>query len=141
MAPGKGWLDWLLSKERRQGKRRESLPLVAYYWDGALPIAHRVRDVSPSGLYLLTEHRWYPGTVLAMTLQWTEAQVGDPERAVTVNARVVRSTEDGVGFEFVLPEKGTPFWPLGLPADGTDAKKLNRFLQRVVEKVPTGAGE
>lgn len=129
MAPGKGWLDWLLSQERRQARRRQSLSLVAYYWDGAHPVAHPVRDASAAGLYLVTEHRWYPGTVLAMTLQRTTAAMDDPERAVAVNARVVRSGEDGVGFEFILPQKGARLPPLpGSPAPSIDRKRLMSFL-------------
>ncbi|HWB33615.1 MAG TPA: TadE/TadG family type IV pilus assembly protein [Acidobacteriaceae bacterium] len=134
MAPGKGWLDWLLSEERRHARRRKSVPLVAYYWDGATPIAHTVRDVSPSGLYLLTEHRWYPGTVLAMTLQRTEAETDDAERAIAVNARVVRAGEDGVGFEFIVPEKNQdPRQHAGLPIPLVSRKQLQSFFSRLGE--------
>lgn len=133
MAPGKGWLDWLLSEERRQGRRRKSLPLVAYYWDGANPVAHQVRDASPTGLYLMTDHRWYPGTVLAMTLQHTGAVEGDAERAISVNAKVVRTGEDGVGFEFVLPEKKGGHVPPGMPTAMIDRKKLQSFIEKVTE--------
>ena len=132
MAPGKGWLDWLMSEERRQARRRKSLALVAYYWDGANPVAHPVRDASSTGFYLFTEHRWYLGTVLAVTLQRTGAEADDPERAVAVNARVVRTGEDGVGFEFLLPENEREASRLpGLPAALIDKKHLKRFLDRV----------
>jgi Flp pilus assembly protein TadG len=133
MAPGKGWLDWLLSEERRQGRRRKSLPLVAYYWDGANPIAHQVRDASPTGLYLMTDHRWYPGTVLAMTLQHTGAEADDPQRAISINAKVVRTGEDGVGFEFVLPAKKGGHVPPGMPTATIDKKRLQSFINRVTE--------
>ncbi len=132
MTPGKGWLDWLLSEERRRARRRKSLPLVAYYWDGANPIAHQVRDASPAGLYLLTEHRWYPGTILAMTLQHSGAAEGDPERAIAVNARVVRTGDDGVGFEFILPEKQAELEALpGMPAPLISKKRLENFINRL----------
>ena len=132
MAPGKGWLDWLLSDERRLARRRKALPLVAYYWDGAQPISHSVRDVSTTGFYLFTEHRWYLGTILAVTLQRTEAGSEDPERAISVNAKVVRSGADGVGFEFLMREgekdpRGLP----GLPAPLLDKKHLKSFLDRI----------
>jgi Flp pilus assembly protein TadG len=135
MAPGKGWLDWLLSEERRQGRRRKSLPLVAYYWDGANPVAHQVRDASSSGLYLMTEHRWYPGTVLAMTLQHTAVDADDPQRAIAVNARVIRTGDDGVGFEFILPEKAKELQQLsGMPAPLINKKRMKTFLDRVGER-------
>jgi Flp pilus assembly protein TadG len=134
MTPGKGWLDWLLSEERRQARRRKSLPLVAYYWDGANPVAHQVRDASAAGLYLVTQHRWYPGTVLAMTLQHTGMEAEDPERAIAVNAKVVRTGDDGVGFEFILPEKGAnPRNFPGMPAPLIDKKRLKSFLNRATE--------
>lgn len=134
MAPGKGWLDWLLSEERRQGRRRKSLPLVAYYWDGANPIAHQVRDASPTGMFLLTEHRWYPGTVLAMTLQHTAVDAEDPQRAIAVNARVVRTGDDGVGFEFILPEKEKELQQLaGMPAPMINKKRMKSFMDHLGE--------
>jgi hypothetical protein len=134
MAPGKGWLDWLLSEERRRARRRKSIPLVAYYWDGAQPVAHQVVDASPSGIYLLTDHRWYPGTILAMTLQRIGVKEGEPERAISVNMKVVRSGEDGVGFEFVLPgkDKGGR-QPPGLPGTMIDKKQLQSFLSHVLD--------
>ena len=35
--------------------------MAAYYWNGAAPKAHTVRDISSTGLYVVTEERWYPG--------------------------------------------------------------------------------
>lgn len=135
MAPGKGWLNWLMSDERRKALRRKSLQLVAYYWDGANPVAHPVRDVSSTGFYLFTDQRWYLGTILAVTLQRTEADDDDPQRAISVNARVVRVSEDGVGFEFLLPESGRDVRKLpGLPVPMIDKKHLMSFLDRVGEK-------
>ena len=132
MSPGKGWLDWLVSDERRKAKRRGPVPLVAYYWDGARPISDDVRDVSATGFYLLTDHRWYMGTVLAVTLQRTGVGSDDPERALSVNARVVRTGADGVGFEFLLPETKQDLRKLpGLPAPLIDKRHLHSFLDRV----------
>ena len=45
--------------------------LAAYYWTGAAPAAHNIKDISSSGLYVVTEERWYPGTLVMMTLQKT----------------------------------------------------------------------
>jgi hypothetical protein len=124
-----------MSEERRQARRRKSLPLVAYYWDGANPVAHPVRDASATGFYLFTDHRWYLGTVLAVTLQRTGADADDPERAIAVNARVVRAGEDGVGFEFLLPETERDIRKLpGLPAPLIDKKHLTSFLDRLDDK-------
>jgi hypothetical protein len=51
------WLKcWSLPDPRRVS--REPAPgLAAHFWTGAAPEAHRVRDVSSSGLYLVTDER------------------------------------------------------------------------------------
>src|SRR5215469_8631657 len=122
-------LKWLISRERRKAERRDRLPLVANYWDGGAPIAHEVRDISRSGLYLLTEQRWYPGTLVALTLQREDFAESDPDRSVSVNAKVVRSDEGGVAFLFVMPDDPTRLAARnGLPA-GVDKKRLERFLK------------
>ena len=99
--PGKSWFDWLFSKDRRRSERHKSLPLVAFYWDGSEAAPRSILDVSLNGVYLLTQQRWYPGTIVTMTLQRTQAAATDPERAIAVNAKVVRSGQDGVGLQFV----------------------------------------
>lgn len=123
----KVWLDWLFSQERRKGKRRTSLPLVAYYWDGAEPVPHAVLDASASGIYLLTPQRWYPGTVVTMTLQRAKAAPTDPDRSIAVNAKVVRSGKDGVGLTYVF----TPSGDSRYPTNETDAKTLQGFFHRL----------
>ena len=66
----KRWLEQLIAKdkERRRAERQPAPPLVVYYWDGAAPAAHAVRDVSLTGMYLATEQRWYPNTLIRMTV-------------------------------------------------------------------------
>lgn len=120
------WLEGLLSGERRQAQRIRPLSLVAYYWDGATPASHSVRDTSTTGLYILTEQRWYPGTLVTMTLQRKDASDTDSDRSIMIKGRVVRSDVDGVGFEFVLPHKQ-------VRSREADMKTLNRFLRRLPE--------
>jgi hypothetical protein len=102
MAPGKSWFERLWSEERRRAERK-ALPLAAYYWDGAAPSPRQVRDISPEGMYLLTEQRWYLNTLVTMTLVRSDMPEADPERALRLTARVVRAGTDGVGMAFVLP--------------------------------------
>jgi hypothetical protein len=102
VAPGNSWFERLWSEERRRGERK-ALPLAAYYWDGAAPSPRQVRDISPEGMYLLTEQRWYPNTLVTMTLVRIDRPETDPERALRLTARVVRAGTDGVGMAFVLP--------------------------------------
>ena len=126
----KDWLDWLFSQERREGKRRTSLPLVAYYWDGAEPVPHAVLNASATGIYLLTQQRWHPGTVVTMTLQRAKAAPTDPDRSIAVNAKVVRSGKDGVGLAYVLGPMRDARRDDGM-ATVADMKTLSKFLDKL----------
>ena len=78
--------------------------LVAYFYDGGPPTAHCIRDISATGMYLLTLQRWYPATVLTITLQRTDKDEAGVRQSISVQARVVRSSDDGVAFRFLLPK-------------------------------------
>jgi hypothetical protein len=103
------------------------LGLAAYFWTGGAPLEHAVRDISPSGIYVLTDERWYPGTVVRMTL--TDRREPTAERSITVNASVRRWGNDGVGLQFVMQDDGH-----GLLADGAvqgvDKEQIEQFLQQ-----------
>jgi hypothetical protein len=120
------WLKDLISRERRRARRKNLSVLVAYYWDGAAPVAHTVRDVSTTGFYLLTEQRWYRGTMLRMTLQDSSMSSNGENRSIEVLARVIRSGEDGVGFAFVQQHYDDSYSP-----KKADMKNLGRFLRGI----------
>jgi Flp pilus assembly protein TadG len=136
MKPVKSWFRWLLSEERRMAERQEATGLVTYYWDGASPVAHTVRDISSSGIYVVTEQRWYPGTVIMMTLQKTDSIESGAERSIAVWSEVVRSGADGVGFAFVLPQTRDSQRAGIIPLNGADKKTFESFVQ----KLRTSAG-
>jgi len=103
------WLDEGSVNAKREGpvdrrrSNRHALPdLIAYYWTGGTPQAHRVGDISSTGFYLLTNERWVPETVIRMTLQRTLGDGANSEDAISVLSKVVRWGEDGVGHEFIL---------------------------------------
>lgn len=102
--PLKFFLRRVLGREKRNAERRVLPGLVAHYWNGGAPIAHRVRDISLSGLYLVTTDRWYPGTVIQMRIQETGKTDDDSDRSIAVQAKVVRVGADGVGLA-ILPWK------------------------------------
>src|SRR5260370_8283794 len=91
-----------------------------------------MRDISSTGLYLLTEERWYPGTVVMISLQRADAADTDLDRSIRVKAKVVRLGKDGVGLELIMPEKPPPPGSHSLSANGTDRKTFHRFLQRLL---------
>ncbi len=83
---------------------REALPgLIAYFFTGGTPAAHAVRDISTTGMFIITSERWYPGTVVRITL--TDRRNPIVERSITVNAKAARWGSDGVGLEFLLEGK------------------------------------
>lgn len=127
----KAWLQSLLSSDRRRARRLPLPGLVVYYWTGSTPRAYQVGDVSLNGLYLLTEERWYPGTLVLMTLQRTDAEGRNLDDAIAVQSRVVRWGTDGLGLSFILPKTMSPDSDGSWPAHCADRKTLERFLQRL----------
>jgi hypothetical protein len=102
----KNWLERFLSAEPddKRAALREPIPgLTAFFFTGGAPIPHGIRDVSDTGIYVFTEERWYPGTVIRMTL--TDQRQPTAERSFTVNAMVMRWGNDGVGLQFIFQDK------------------------------------
>jgi hypothetical protein len=105
LEPRKSWLQRLFSRgprELRNATREPISGIVAYFFTGGGPAAHLIRDISAHGIYILTEERWYLGTVIRVTI--TDRQEPAAQHSITVNAKVVRWGNDGVGLEFVLTE-------------------------------------
>jgi len=126
------FLRWL-STDRRGSKRHPLPGLVAYYWTGGAPQAFHISDISTNGLYLLTDERWFPGTMILMTLQRTNTDGDDPDDFISVLTKVIRWGTEGVGLSFVPSNtvdlnSGEP-----LPETGVGRKALHRFIQRVQE--------
>lgn len=55
--------------ERRRAERRTSPSLAAYHWKGSIPRQNSVRDISATGAFLVTQDRWEPGEIIALSLQ------------------------------------------------------------------------
>jgi Flp pilus assembly protein TadG len=130
----RGWIKKLSSFDHRRAERLESPLLVAYYWDGSVPVGHEIRDISSSGFYLVTTERWHPGTVVTMTLQRSDIVHRDVngDNYISVLSRVVRPGEDGVGFAFVpLETKGSRKKDVSPRSRPVGRKALYRFLERL----------
>ena len=126
--PSKSWLKRLLSPDPPEPRKapRESLPgLAAYFFTGGAPVAHGVRDISSTGMYVLTNERWYPGTVVRMTI--TDRYDPALERSITLNSAVVRWGNDGVGLKFVLQNNKDRHHG---SVDGADKMQVDQFIQR-----------
>lgn len=120
------WLKNWLSSDRRRAHRQPLPGLVAYYWTGSAPRAYQIADISSSGFYLLTEERWFPGTMVLMTLQRTDSDGQNLDDSIAVQSRVVRWGSDGLGLAFVLSASGD-----SVREHGADKKTLDRFLGRL----------
>lgn len=102
----RNWFTNLLLGNPADPRRslRESLPgLIAYFFTGGTPAPHEVRDISVTGMYIITDEGWYPGTVVRVTL--TDRDHPTNDRTFTVNAKAVRRGSDGVGLEFILEKE------------------------------------
>jgi hypothetical protein len=101
MNPMTSHSDFPSSEERRRAERRTSPSLAAYHWKGPVPRQNTVRDISATGAFLVTQDRWEPGEIIALSLQ----RKGQPERenSFSVQAKAVRWDDQGVAISFVLP--------------------------------------
>jgi hypothetical protein len=134
------FLSGLFSKNRRRARRHESPRLVGYLWTGGNSGPNQVRDVSKTGLFLVTNDRWYPGTLVRLVVQTSDAAEGRNEdkeaadRSISVQSKVVRHTEDGLGLEFYPIENSSQ--NKNAPKEGAGLKELDKFLRtHLVDKV------
>jgi Flp pilus assembly protein TadG len=113
--------QWLLHPREHRGAARYASPCVAaYYWNGSAPLAHEIKDISSTGVYMYTTSRWYPGTILTLTLQAKLGPDADgPVDSVSVHSKVVRQGKDGVGLRFAC-------------MNSHERKNLSQFLKNTV---------
>ncbi len=135
-----GWFARLRSTDRRRAKRQTVIGLVAHYWDGAAPEPHQVRDIGLEGMYLVTAQRWYPNTLIKMTLARSDKTEIGADDSIAVAARVVRPGPDGVGFAFALQAsmQSSEADDGSVPAD---RKTLKRFLGRLQQNTQGALGK
>jgi hypothetical protein len=113
--------------DRRRAARRYIPGMVAHYFTGGSPKPNEVADISMSGMYLITEDRWMPGTLIQMILQKPCAG-GERKVSINVLSRIVRRASDGVAAEFVMPEALGQISHDIQPSQATDKFALARFL-------------
>lgn len=146
--PTKPWMDparlpaksglgklasWIFpaAPDPRKTLRRPVDGVVAHFFTGGAPEPHEIRDVSPTGLFVVTTERWYPGTIIRMTLTRTDSTQSLADRSITVHARSVRWGNDGVGLEFVV-EPGKQSRGQLSALDPADIRRLNQFLKQAL---------
>jgi hypothetical protein len=127
----RNWLEHWLAPDPRKAPREAAPGLEAYFWTGAAPEAQPVRDVSSSGLYLVTDERWYLGTRILMTLQRTDCGDEAVERSIAVQSRAVRWGPDGVGLQLELPDAKDARFGRHPLLDGVGKKEFDHFLRQL----------
>ena len=91
------------SKQVR-AERREVPGLEAIHWTGSCPGLDIVRNISSTGMYLVTRERWQQGEINPIRLVYPELSNDSPDHQVTIQTKAVRWGEDGMGLSFILPE-------------------------------------
>ena len=102
MARRKGWLESFLEPEVERAERLSVEQFAAYRWNGTNLVQEAVRDISPTGVYIVTKERWKTGTLVSLTLQREGPLEMNSERRIEVRAKVARCGQDGVGLAFVF---------------------------------------
>lgn len=116
MTARNSWIETLLQPhsekvERRSAERQPADNFFVHRWNGSRLMQEPIKDISSTGLYLVTEERWPPNTLLSLTLQRQGPLEMSPEMRIEVQAKVVRCGKDGVGLAFVLKsDKETLQW-------------------------------
>ncbi|MFZ0745812.1 MAG: hypothetical protein WAM85_15490 [Terracidiphilus sp.] len=95
---------WFTNKQVlsvRRAERRQAPGLAACHWNGSVLKQDDIRDISCTGVYLLTNERWVPGTLVSLTLQKKFSPEEISGHRIALQAKAVRCGDDGVGLSFV----------------------------------------
>ncbi|HUX43736.1 MAG TPA: PilZ domain-containing protein [Terracidiphilus sp.] len=118
-----------LGQTQQRAERRPVNGLVAYHRTGMVLNKVSIKDISSSGLYLLTSERWMPGELVTLTLQREGPPERDLEKRAAVQARSVWWGDDGIGLDFILNEDiGFDLWegPLNATAGEPEPEDIIR---------------
>jgi hypothetical protein len=130
----KSWLQRLLSPEPPEPRKtlRAVVPdLAAYFWTGGTPQPHAIRNISSTGMYVVTEERWYPGTLVQMTLRKAGRDGTGAEASISLLTRVNRWGNDGVGLGFVVRDHRASRAGEATPSEAIEREVLDEFLARI----------
>lgn len=116
---------------RRRNARVPAPPLAAYHWTMDVPQGLKIADISPGGMYLVTEERWTEGVIVSLTLQRTDMEKGAPDSWIAVDFVVTRWGQDGIGGEFIPRRPGLTDAVAGRASNCADKKTLERFVSQL----------
>ncbi len=133
----KGWLERWWSPEPadpRSAARSLTPGLAAYFWTGSALEPHAIRNISAAGLYVVTEERWYPGTLVQLTLTKTDREAPGDKRFISLQGQVMRWGNDGVGLQFVVYDPRHSRRGHVSYQEGIDPEELEGFLEPFLEE-------
>jgi hypothetical protein len=119
----KNWLERFLTPDPDRAERRSPDKFAAFRWANSAMTQDPVRDISTTGVYILTEERWPIDSLVSVTLQRDGHLEVIPERRITAHARVARHGSQGMGLAFVTPKD-------------PDALEWKNLLDRLVRETP-----
>lgn len=70
----------------------------------------RVKDISPTGVYIFSNDRWTIGSTVPLTLKKWSVQEKNSEPSLRLYAQAVRHGKDGMGFKFLYENVDTEAW-------------------------------
>lgn len=113
----KSWLSQKFPDEYSTRAERRPLPgLEALHWTGSHLSRHNIKDISSTGIYLLTNERWPQGSVNPLILACNDLPEkiylpdkpylpeNSTDHQILVQTKAVRWGDDGIGLSFVLPK-------------------------------------
>jgi hypothetical protein len=100
----KTWVKKLGYAEKARAERRIPSGFTARRRNDSRSKPAIIRDISSSGLQIQTEERWPIGELIPLIVEVERLSEDHAEPQITVEARVARHANDGVGLRFVLPE-------------------------------------
>jgi hypothetical protein len=101
-----GLKDWFKEpppRIERKGKRHPAPRFEVIHPSGESVKPDEIKDISATGVYLLTDEPWQPGTHVPVTLHRKSQEENDNGDDFTIDAKVVRRGNDGAGLSFELP--------------------------------------
>jgi hypothetical protein len=132
--PQPKWWERALDLDPRDPRSAAREPLdglASFFWTGGIPKPHPIRDISLTGLYIVTRERWFPGTEIVMTLTKTTGNGPNPEHSLSLCTRAIRWGKDGVGLQFLLASSMGRSSAHRHMAANVDLNELNHFLMRL----------
>jgi hypothetical protein len=122
----KSWFEKTFSDQSHPRAERRKVPgLEALHGTGSASEVDDVKDISATGIYILTKERWPQGEVHSIKLT-SEALPDAADHEVVVQAKTVRWGEDGLGLAFMLPP-GMELWLWKADERPAPAEILNEF--------------